>query len=159
MEIRIARADDAAAVSALLKSVAPAFTLHPQGLGAETFLQGLEPEPVRGFLTAENVACHVALVGARIAGMLAIRDHRHLFRFAVDPAFQGRGLGRVLWRQAHAAALAAGNRERFTVDSTRSAVPFYERLGFRVTGPRVETRGLAFVPMELSPGTVSGAPP
>ncbi|WP_119156549.1 GNAT family N-acetyltransferase [Caldimonas tepidiphila] len=149
MEIRIARADDAANISALLKRVAPAFTLHPQGLGAEAFLQGLEPEAVRGFLTAENVVCHVAVAGARLAGMLAIREHRHLFRLAVDPAFQGRGTGRALWRQAQAAALAAGNRDRFTVDSTRSALPFYERLGFRVTGPLVETRGLAFVPMEL----------
>lgn len=156
MEIRRARAADAAAVSALLKSVAPAFTLHPQGLGAEAFLQGLEPEAVQGFLTAQNVVCHVAVAGPRLVGMLAIRDHRHLFRLAVDPDFQGQGTGRALWRQAQAAALAAGHPERFTVDSTGSAVLFYERLGFRVTGPRVETRGLAFVPMELR--LAAGAP-
>jgi hypothetical protein len=45
--------------------------------------------------------------------------------------------------------LAAGNHRGFTVNSTPYAMPVYERFGFKATGPRVETRGIAFVPMEL----------
>jgi hypothetical protein len=54
MEIRRATPEDAEAISALIKSVAHYFTLHPQGLGAEAFLQSIEPEAIRGYITAPN---------------------------------------------------------------------------------------------------------
>ena len=54
MEIRRATPEDAEAISTLIKSVAHYFTLHPQGLGAEAFLQSIEPEAIQGYITAPN---------------------------------------------------------------------------------------------------------
>lgn len=46
-------------------------------------------------------------------------------------------------------AVCEANPGYFTVNSTPYAQPVYERFGFVATGPRVETKGIAFVPMHL----------
>lgn len=52
----------------------------------------------------------------------------------VEPGLAGRGLGRRLVEAAEARARAAGARD-FVVRANLNAVPFYERLGYRATGP------------------------
>lgn len=52
----------------------------------------------------------------------------------VEPGVAGRGLGRVLVEAAEARARAAGLRG-FVVRANLNAVPFYQRLGYRTTGP------------------------
>jgi len=149
MEIRRAAPEDAEAISTLIQSVAHYFTLHPQGLGAEAFLQSIEPEAIRGYITAPNFLYYVGFVDHQLVGVVAVRDTTHLYHLFVGRAFQGRGLSRELWQHAKEAAIAAGNCRGFTVNSTPYAVPVYERFSFKATGPRVETHGIAFVPMEL----------
>ena len=84
----------------------------------------------------------------RIVGMIETRDGPHVVLFFVDPEFAGRGVGRSLMVAAIAAC-----RRRFpdapflTVNSSRYAVPAYERLGFAVTGPETEREGIRFIPM------------
>lgn len=152
MAIRRATAGDAQAVSALIKGVAHYFTLDPQGRGAQAFLSSIEPPAVEGYITAPNFSYLVGFVGQRLAGVVAVRDNAHLYHLFVARAFQGRGLSRDLWQHAKEAAIAAGNRTGFTVNSTPWAVPVYQRFGFKTTGPKVETKGVAFVPMRLEPG-------
>jgi GNAT superfamily N-acetyltransferase len=149
MEIRRALITDAEAISRLIKSVAHYFTLHPQGLGAEAFLQGVEPRALARCITAPSFSYFVGLVDARLAGVVALRDHNHLYHLFVAQPFQGRGLSRKLWEHAKETALAAGNQDGFTVNSTPYAVPIYQRFGFKATGPRTEANGISFVPMEL----------
>jgi GNAT superfamily N-acetyltransferase len=149
MQIHPATPDQADAISALIQSVKHHFTLHPDGVGAEAFLQGIEPGAIRGYIQAPNIRYYVGLVDQQLAGVVAMRDGAHLYHLFVRPAFQGQGLGRALWQHAKDAALASGLHSRFTVNSSPYAVPVYVRFGFAATGPRVETRGVAFVPMEL----------
>lgn len=149
MEIRPATAEHAEAISAVIKSVARYFTLHPEGQGAETFLRSIEPAAIRGLIAAPNFRYYVGFVDHQVAGVVALRDTTHLYHLFVVPAFQRRGLSRELWLHAKAAAAAAGNRHGFTVNATPYAVPVYERFGFKATGPRAETHGIAFVPMKL----------
>lgn len=52
----------------------------------------------------------------------------------VEPGLAGRGLGRRLVEAAEARARAAG-LSAFVVRANLNAVPFYERLGYRATGP------------------------
>jgi predicted GNAT family N-acyltransferase len=47
-------------------------------------------------------------------------------------------------------ALSRGNMGQFTVNSTPHAVPVYACFGFKATGPQVETKGIAFVPMRYA---------
>jgi GNAT superfamily N-acetyltransferase len=149
MQIHAATPDHAEAISALIQSVRHHFTLHPDGVGAEAFLQGIEPGAIRSTIQAPNIRYYVGLVDQKLAGVVAMRDATHLYHLFVQPAFQGQGLGRALWQHARDAALAAGHPSRFTVNSSPYAVPVYVRFGFAATGPRVDTRGIAFVPMEL----------
>ena len=147
MYIRPATLNDADAISALIKSVAHVFTLHPNGHGAERFLQGMEPAGIAGCIAAPDFLYCVGEVDQQLAGLVALRAHRHLHHLFVGPAWQGRGLSRQLWQHVQQAALAAGQHQGVTVNATPYAVPVYERFGFQPTGPRVEAQGIAFVPM------------
>lgn len=148
MVIRPATTNDAEAISALISGVAHYFTLHPQGLGAEAFLKTIEPSAISGYITAENIMYQVAFVDNELTGVIAIRDHHHLLHLFVAPTFQRQGIAERLWLFAKEQAIEAGNRDGFTVNSTPYAVPVYERFGFKATGPKVETHGIAYVPMK-----------
>jgi GNAT superfamily N-acetyltransferase len=54
-------------------------------------------------------------------------------KFATDPAWQGRGLGSALLRHVIAAAQAQDARVLWC-DARESALPFYQRFGFRAEG-------------------------
>ena len=151
MTLHIERATpaDAGPISRLIHALAPAFTLHPSGQGAEGFLRSIGTEAMAGYLAAPNFAYFKGLLDGELAGVVAVRDASHLYHLFVDRKFQGRGVARALWIHARADAQAAGNPGRFTVNSTPVAVPVYERFGFRAMGPRVEMTDIAYVPMRL----------
>lgn len=149
MRIRRATPADAKAISALILGVSRYFTLHPAGVGAEAFLATVSAEAIHGYLSSPDFVYRVAEDDGGLAGVVAIRENRHLYHLFVAPDGHRRGLARRLWTEAMDAALQAGNPGEFTVNSTPYAVPVYERFGFVATGPRVETNGIAFVPMRL----------
>jgi GNAT superfamily N-acetyltransferase len=149
MIIRPATPADAAAISALILGVSPSFTLRPDGEGAEDFLATLAPDAIAGYLASPEYAYRVAEEDGAPAGVVAVRENRHLYHLFVAPSFQGRGLSRRLWDAAMDAALRAGNPGEFTVNSSLYAVAIYEKFGFRPTDPRVEQHGIAWVPMKL----------
>ncbi len=72
--------------------------------------------------------------GAEAAGLAHIRH------VASDPDAVRQGIGRALMEQVFAAAAAEGV-QRFDCLSTRTAVPFYAALGFRVLGETVVPLG------------------
>jgi GNAT superfamily N-acetyltransferase len=156
-EIRQALPDDAEAISALILRVAHYFTLKPNGEGAEQFLKSVSPEAIRGYIGDPGLHYLAAFDEGQLVGVAAVRHGTHLFHLFVAPERQRQGIARQLWQAARAAALAAGHDQGFTVNSTPYAVPIYQRFGFRVTGPRVEKNGIAFVPMRM-PSTRPGAP-
>ena len=149
VSIRPALPEEAKSISDLIKSVAHYFTLHPDGKGAEKFLLSIAPEAIDGYITNPSFKYLVGLTGRDLAGVVAVRDGKHLFHLFVAPQFQRHGIARQLLQAARSVAIASGNEEGFTVNSTSFAVAVYERLGFRATGPRVEKNGIAFVPMRL----------
>lgn len=149
MRIRPATPADAGAISALIHGVSAYFTLHPDGEGADEFFATITPEAIAGYLASPAYAYRVAEDDGALAGVVAIRDNTHLYHLFVAAAHHGRGLARELWTEAMQAALEAGNPGEFTVNSSVYAQPVYERFGFRPTGPRVEEKGIAFIPMKL----------
>lgn len=156
LEIRPASAHDAPAISALALSVAHFFTLDREGRGAEDFLQTLRPEAVALRLATPSFTSWVGWgPGNTLAGVVVVRDGTHLFHLFVAESFQGQGWARQLWQHAlfH---IATGPAPDVTVNATLHARGFYERMGFAVTGPAVETRGVAYIPMRR-PGHASGS--
>ena len=123
--------------------VAPEFS--PEG--REEFCRYVQPE-----LLAERAqrdhAVLVAAAGERITGVIELRDGHHVSLFFVDEAYQGRGLGGRLFREALALGQAqAGAAGQISVNSSVYAVPIYERLGFAQTGSEETQNGIRFVPM------------
>jgi GNAT superfamily N-acetyltransferase len=82
--------------------------------------------------------------GAPVGGGAGPAETGHVRHVATDAAMVRRGIGRALMRQVIDQASAAGIR-RLDCLSTRTAVPFYAALGFRVLGP---------VDVPLRPGIV-----
>lgn len=151
LHIRAAKVGDASAISRLIGAVAHHFTLRPDGVGAEAFLQTLSPEAIAGYVQAEDMAYTTAWDGESLAGVVALRDRSHVFHLFVAPAYQRQGVAHALWRHAMAEARAMGHHGGFTVNATPYALPVYERFGFVATGPEVHARGIAYVPMRLAP--------
>lgn len=150
MNIRPASLQDASAISKLILSVAHYFTLNSDGTGAEGFLKTISKEAIEGYIDDSNFRYLAGFVDENLAGVVAIRDNKHLYHLFVSPKFQRRGFARELWSTAMEEAIQLGSRGEFTVNSTPFAAPVYTSFGFEVVGQRVETKGIAFIPMKLS---------
>jgi GNAT superfamily N-acetyltransferase len=150
MLIRRAVPGDASVISALILSLAHHFLLNPDGSGAEVFLSTLGPEGIGRNLVAAELDYDVAMTGSQLMGVVAVRRKTHLFHLFVGEEFQRRGVAKALWFHAKEACGWPCASMPTTVNSTPYALPFYEHLGFRASGPRVETNGIAFIPMQLT---------
>lgn len=70
-------------------------------------------------------------------------------RIAVLKQYRGKGLGAVIVRAVCEKAAREGAKTVF-VDAQNYAVPFYEKLGFKVIGNQIFDRGLPHIPMRLA---------
>src|SRR5687768_13193889 len=157
MIYRSATIEDAEAISALILSFQPDFTLDASGRGAESFLSLVTPEAERSYLASERYHYLVAeRPQGKLAGVIAIRDQTHIFHLFVATEFQRQGLARALWIRVQRMLSADASSVDFTVNSTLAAAPVYTRLGFEQVKPEVHEHGIAYVPMRLRRG---GMPP
>lgn len=148
---RAMRAGEEAAVSALIMGVFRVFVgpeYPPQG--RETFRGYTSPEA----LAARSREGHFALVAegdVQLAGVIEMRQHRHVSLLFVDHRFHRRGVARgLLQRALEIARQAHPELQEVTVNSSPYAVPVYERLGFAVAEPPKTDQGMTFIPMVLS---------
>jgi len=81
-----------------------------------------------------------------LKGIIATdRRKRHISLFFVDKVSQGKGIGKKLM-----SIVIDDNENSFiTVNSSRYAVPIYEKIGFIKTEEEKEQDGLKFTPMKL----------
>lgn len=127
------------------------YVAEPGGAGAEEFFASVSSEAERGYICSERYDFLLAEAGGELAGVIAMKDHTHLYHLFVSPEFQRQGLARDLWQRVREMT-GAGEAQAFTVNSTLSAVPVYERFGFRAVSQPVEKNGVVFVPMRLEEG-------
>lgn len=76
-------------------------------------------------------------------------------RIAVLKQYRGKGLGSAVVRAVTQSAFDKG-AQRVFVDAQNHAVPFYEKMGFKVTGSEITDRGLSHIPMTLEKGDYHG---
>ena len=81
-----------------------------------------------------------------LKGIIATdRRKRHISLFFVDKVSQGKGIGKKLM-----SIVIDDNENSFiTVNSSRYAIPIYEKIGFIKTEEEKEQDGLKFTPMKL----------
>lgn len=151
--IRHAVPEDAATLSALIVSLAPYYMAdadNPEA--AASFFHSVSAESLESLLQDERYRYHVAEVGGVVAGVISVRDDSHLYHLYVAEPYHRRGIASRLWRAAQAAARAAGNSGRFTVNASLYGLPLYRGFGFVATGEVVAKDGVVFQPMELVEG-------
>lgn len=151
MNYRCAKPEDAERLSELVMSFQHLLTADPDGSGAETFFASVSADAERGYIQSGRYYFLVAETGEEIVGFIAIRDRTHLFHMFVASSHQRRGLARELWRRARKAVEELGPVEQFTVNSSTTAVPVYERFGFRAASDPVREHGVEFIPMRYRP--------
>lgn len=124
-------------MDALLDLIMRSFAYMNGVIDPPSSAHGLTVESLREKCEAEIVIA--AQEDDRLAGcvFLAERaDHFYLGKLAVDPALQGRGIGRLLMQEAEAMAVAAGKPEielQTRIELTGNQAAF-ARMGFVETG-------------------------
>jgi GNAT superfamily N-acetyltransferase len=119
---------ETAAVSSLAREVFDQFVApHYQTEGVAEFHRYASVEA----LSQRHNSGHITLVAehsGELAGMLHLREPRHVSMLVVRSSLQRRGIAGGL-------LASAGNANcEFSVNSSPNAVAAYERLGFRITG-------------------------
>ncbi len=149
LTIRNAQATDAIKISELIAQLQHLFFLHPNGNGAERFLQMSTPAGLSAFMSQDNVCYLTGELENELCGVVAIRNNTHLQHLFILPKFQRMGIGKQLWKRARDIALESGNSGTFTVNSSMNAIGFYACLGFKTVGDVSTEGGLRFQAMQL----------
>lgn len=142
--IRPYRESDLAAVVAL-------FTDSVHGLACEHYdaaqLAAWAPRPPALDHWRERLSGRKTLVAemdAKLAGFITYEEDGHVDLLYVSPAYSRAGIASALLRKAEDVLASAGASELFT-EASKTARPFFERHGFRVTEEQnVELRGAVF---------------
>ena len=119
--------------------------------GVRHLLQLVSPAAIEARLQS-SYEYHLAEEDNSLAGVIAVKDHKHLYQLFVDETWHGRGVARRLWEFALLRALRHGNPGEFTVNSSMYARPVYERFGFIPSSGQKEDAGVVYQPMKFSLG-------
>lgn len=76
-------------------------------------------------------------------------------RIALMKSCRGKGYGALIVSEITALAFKNG-AEKVFVDAQNYAVPFYEKIGFKVIGDEITDRGLPHIPMSINKGDFNG---
>lgn len=96
--------------------------------------------------TADFVLLYDGKSAAATARVVLIDKGYKIGRIAVLKEYRGKGYGNAVVRAVTEKAFEKGAHEVF-VDAQNYAVPFYEKIGFKVIGEELIDRGLPHIPM------------
>lgn len=113
----------------------------------DSFLQMLKAENFLKFLQEEQ-AVYLGYFGED-GSLLGILFAQNCYLSHLYVTKRGKGIGKALYRFFEE-VMASRMEESSTIllNATRSAVPFYGSLGFRVKGEAIMIFGIPFIPME-----------
>ncbi len=90
-----------------------------------------------------------AYVDGELAGVVSLRDNRHISLLFVEEEHQHLGLGRLLVRTIAEYAMDKLHEEILTVNAAPYAVEFYHKIGFQDLGEAMTQDGITFTPMKM----------
>jgi GNAT superfamily N-acetyltransferase len=153
MIIKQAILADSERISKLVYGLAEKYIAHEfTAEGVENLLSSMEPGEIKQYIES-GFMYHIAESDGQLVGVVGVRDNSHLYHLFVDERYQRQGIAKALWRVAVESCLLKGNPGVFTVNSSRYALPIYERLGFIVQSGPQQSSGVTYIPMKL---TISG---
>ncbi len=157
MKIKFATAKDAEDISTLILSVA-ATQLRDEFSddGWTLFLELMSVKTQIGLIKNKKFFYLLAInSNDETVGVLAIKERSHLFHFFVLPAYQGHGVGKLLWSEYLADISQPTFNYRspvkkfteITVNSSDFGLEFYKSLGFIMSNGRQKKNGVCYTPM------------
>ncbi|MGK7294781.1 MAG: GNAT family N-acetyltransferase [Candidatus Wenzhouxiangella sp. M2_3B_020] len=158
--IRRCTLGDAQTLSRLMTASADRFVAHEfSESGRDHLLADLLPEAVAARM--RDGAHHFAAeIDGELVGMIALTGESHVYQLFVDEDHHRQGIARALWERGRDEALAETTVDAFTVNASRYAVPFYEKLGFEAESGPVSSHGVTCIPMRLRiAGNATGSGP
>jgi len=136
--VRWSRDDDIPALAALNNRIWD--DVNSPHVAVVTEAEYRERHPAGSGLVADADGAVCGFIIWRTPSRMESNAHVAELAIAVDPEFQGHGIGRRLVAAACAEAKAQGKRKLSlrVMSTNEKAIAFYERLGFRVQGRLVE---------------------
>lgn len=145
MNLRPAEPSDADAAAALLRRSIIELCVTDHQHDAATLAQWLAnktPEHFRKMLASANSFHVIAEENNQLLGVGAIAHDGSIRLLYLLPGAQRRGVGKAIYLALEAQAKTWGLR-KLIAHSNTDACPFYERMGFRSTGPAMPFFGKA----------------
>ncbi|MFJ4445243.1 GNAT family N-acetyltransferase [Pseudomonas sp. NPDC089422] len=144
MQIRKMTHEDLPSANALcLESFMLAVAPLVSDQGVETFTKIAAQEALAERMAGDNLTL-VCIVEGTLAGLVELKEGRHVAMLFVAPAWQRRGIGKLLMNSA----LEQARANVVTVRASLSSVAAYESYGFALAGAVGEVAGLIYQPME-----------
>ena len=126
--------------------IAPGFSEE----GVQEFFKYANPRALKKRMESDYFAM-VAEFQGEITGIIELRENNHISMLYVHKAFHRKGVAKELVRLALEEVSSNNeNIEEITVNSSRYAVPFYERLGFIQYESEKSIYGVIHIPMVLT---------
>lgn len=126
-------------LSAFTLAVAPSLSAQ----GVETFAKVATAQALAERMAGDNLML-ICVAEGEIAGLIELKEGRHVAMLFVAPHWQRKGIGLRLIN----AALEQAVGEVVTVRASLSSVAAYQRYGFVMKGEVGEFAGLVYQPME-----------
>lgn len=150
MKIRAAQTNDVENISDLITILSRKFIIKEfSAEGGEYLLSTMTATAIDNFMQSGYVY-HVAEIDNTLAGVVAVKDHAHLYHLFVAEQFHRMGIAKKLWQVAMKVCLANGNAGEFTVNSSAYAREAYKKLGFVAQPGPKEKGGVVFYPMKMT---------
>jgi len=117
--------------------------------GVEAFKQVISYETVLERFRRGEIHFWGSKENGEWTGVIATVGERHIFLLFVKREHHRQGIANRLFRTVEERCRCLSDIERLTVNSSRFAVPFYRRLGFKETDKERTVNGIRFTPMEF----------
>lgn len=101
----------------------------------------------RMFLTGEYPV-FIALDRGKQAGMISLRNRKHISLLFVEEGHHHRGIGRMLTERLEEYSRREYGEKKITVNAAPYAVGFYRQIGFEDVSPPLFKDGIVYTPME-----------
>ncbi len=116
--------------------------------GVRNFLDFITDEDLFHSFVQGKYLLMVAVDKEQIVGAASVRDGNHLSLLFVDERYHKQGVARRLMNCFCNFLKNEAGEQCMTLKSSPYAVGFYERIGFKATGPEEHYAGIRVTPME-----------
>ena len=117
--------------------------------GIENFDKFVHDDMLRKMFLAGHYQLFVAMDGTKYAGMLSLREKKHISLLFVDEYYHRHGVASALLAYVCRYALYEEGVDRVTVNAAPYATGFYHKKGFIDLQEETLQDGIRFTPMEL----------